>query len=928
MRSGCARGRVAFLLGHLLSVGAVVQTGAPPDVDPDEPASGLIASFRPSASDRVVATRIDPDLSWNWGHASPDSRVPADGFAARWVGAILIQAPGAHRFRARTDGEVVLRVAGRVALRGAGAKVEGVAGDLPAGLVPIVLEYRHERGEARVAIDWEGPGFEREAIPARLLFHEPTEGPPPDRFEDGRRLADRFGCANCHSVLDLPRHPGLGPPLTDAGRAIDPSWLLDWLAGPSAVRPPSRLPAFGHGSRPEEAKDLVAFLASVASAPDLPSAEVRMALNVADPARGRLLFRSIGCLGCHSRGEPGVRGPAAPDLADLGRKRTRAWVAGYLTHRNASNASRGHPDFRLTADDAAHLAAELVAVPPIDRPASPRPSGDPARGRLVAERARCASCHAIPGLASRPANLPLRAGSRPEAGCLAPDPVAGDVPHFPSNGDARLALREFVARLPASPSPTAHSTRAADTFRRRDCQGCHARDARGGEALGSRVAAKLGDDPALAGLKGTLTPPDLSAVGDKLRPDYLLASVQGSAPSARPWLAVRMPVFAFEPGEAESIVAWLQDHDRAGDELDPKDPAHLAPDALSDHDQMASRLIGQRGFGCVSCHVLAGRIPPGGEPETLGPDLSQAHHRMSERYFRRWVANPQRIIPGTPMPQFLKPIESAPGTLDDQFGAIWRLLDSPRLAEAAGSGTRELLPRQGDRGLVVFDMVVAPDMPGTPFTPRGMAIGLSNGQSLLFDADRLSWLAWWQGGFLVRTKVGRLWEWHPDGERLWTAPARRPPIVFLGHDGTITAPTEIRERFGSFSEISFDGPNVSLTYRLNGPQGRRVTIREQIRPLPEGWERTVHATDMPAGPFQPLVVEYPPPAGDGTDEPRTIRWAAADSRVTLHLDGSKASRLAVPGDPGARLVPMMPVDGGGFTARVRLSVESRPTNKP
>ena len=414
-----------------------------------------MASFRPAASDRAAAARIDPDLSWNWEHAAPDARVPADGFAAHWAGSILIQAPGAHRFHARTDGEVVLKVDGRVVLKGAGAEVDGLTVDLPAGLVPLVLDYRHETGEARVAIDWEGPGFGREAIPARLLFHEPAEGPPTDRFEEGRRLADRFGCANCHSVLDLPRHPHLGPPLTDAGRSIDPSWLVAWLAEPSAVRPMSRMPAFGHGPRAEEAKDLAAFLASVASAPAPPTAEVRMAMNVADPARGRLLFRSLGCLGCHTRGEPGAGEPEAPDLADLGRKRTRAWVAGYLTHRKGSNASRRHPDFRLTADDAAHLAADLVAVPPPEKPVPPPPAGDPARGKLLAERARCASCHAIPGLKSRPADLPLRAGSRPDAGCLATGAVPEDVPRFSLNDEQRQALREFVAHLPASPSPTA-----------------------------------------------------------------------------------------------------------------------------------------------------------------------------------------------------------------------------------------------------------------------------------------------------------------------------------------------------------------------------------------------------------------------------------------------------------------------------------------
>ena len=121
-------------------------------------------------------------------------------------------------------------------------------------------------------------------------------------------------------------------------------------------------------------------------------------MNVADPARGRLLFRSIGCLGCHTRGEPGAGEPAAPDLADLGRKRTRAWVAGYLTHRKASNASRRHPDFRLTADDAAHLAADLVAVPPPERPVPPPPSG-----RSGPREAPGRACSDVPRVTRSPA---------------------------------------------------------------------------------------------------------------------------------------------------------------------------------------------------------------------------------------------------------------------------------------------------------------------------------------------------------------------------------------------------------------------------------------------------------------------------------------------------------------------------------------------
>src|SRR5262249_32109243 len=200
-------------------------------------------------------------------------------------------------------------------------------------------------------------------------------------------------------------------------------------------------------------------------------------------------------------------------------------------------------------------------------------------------------------------------------------------PGFALNENEMNALRALVAGLPAPPSSTPRDTLAADTMRRLNCFGCHTRDGAGGTRLGSQVAAFLADDRSLGALKGRLTPPDLTAVGDKLRPDYLSQAIRGQAPTARPWLTVRMPVFPYAKGEAEAIVGALQSHDRS--KLESEEAAHKQ----EKHTSTAAALIGQRGFGCVSCHVLDGKIPPGGEAETLGPDLALAHRRMAEHYF-------------------------------------------------------------------------------------------------------------------------------------------------------------------------------------------------------------------------------------------------------------------------------------------------------
>ncbi|MDR3637307.1 MAG: c-type cytochrome, partial [Isosphaeraceae bacterium] len=875
---------------------------------PEDPVPGVHVSFA-AVGAKPVAGRIVADLTGDWGAGAPDPRVPADGFEARWSGLLLVQSPGTYRFFARTDGTTVVRIAGK-------DLADGTPIELKPGFTPIALEYRHRRGEALAALDWEGPGFAREPTPARLLFHDRQAAEREDRFEYGRRAADRYGCANCHVLLDLPPRPKLGPPLADAARAINPAWLQAWLIDPTKVRSKTRMPAFGHGLTTAEAADLAAFLAQVAPKSETPPTnEVKMALNVADGDKGRLLFRSLGCLGCHVQGAGGPADPIGPDLSHLGRKRSQAELASYLVH-SKTKASKHRADFRLSADESAHLAKYLTSGTNDNAP--PRasaPGGDPGRGRAIAERARCASCHEIPGLKPQPPDLALKASSRVGAGCLAAEPAPW-VPRFALAVETRKDLAELVAGLPREPSPTSREARGQDALRRWNCVGCHTRDGQGGSDLGGQVAALLAEDPDLGGKKGTLTPPNLTAVGDKLRPEYLSEAIHGAAPTARPWLSVRMPAFAFEPGEAEAIAALFRNHDRMRGEADsPAAATH--PDART--REKAAQLIGQRGFGCVSCHVLAGRIPPGGEPETLGPDLALAHRRMTERYFHRWIANPQRIIAGTPMPQFLQPVATAPGTLDDQLDTLWQLLGSTQVGEVAAFGTREILKRDGDRALVVRDMVLLPDAPATPYTPRALAIGLKNDHSLLFDADRLTWLSWWRGGFLSRTKSGRLWEWHPDGHRLWIAPGRPAPVVLLDERGTIVAPAEVRERFGSFRELDFDGSGVVLTYTLNLPDGSAAQVVEHVQPIDGGWERAVRVSGVPPR-LRAALVESPPVP---TKEVGAVAfsWSAGPARLTLRI--TDATPVTAKGT-GARVFAMSAANDGSFAARVRLNVTGNP----
>ncbi|MCA1684797.1 MAG: cytochrome c1, partial [Planctomycetia bacterium] len=337
----------------------------------------------------------------------------------------------------------------------------------------------------------------------------------------------------------------------------------------------------------------------------------------------------------------------------------------------------------------------------------------------------------------------------------------------------------------------------------------------------------------------------------------------------------------------------------------------------------AARLIGQRGFGCLSCHVLAGRIPPGGEPETLGPDLALVSRRMTEGYFRRWIADPQRIIAGTPMPQYLKPVDGVPGALDDQLKALWQLLSSDSLSEVAATGTREILKREGDRAMVVRDMVLVPSLPGTPYTPRGLAVGFKNDVSLLFDTDRLGWLSAWQGGFLARTKTGRLWEWHPEGTPVWTSARRLAPVVLIKADGSVRLPAEDRERFGTFTELDFEGDGVRLRYRLRFADGPPIDVTEDVRPVDRGWSRTVGLAGVPEGSL-PFLVEQPPDGARAVGDGSIYTWTEGPNAVTLRVDAVQGPRPSYPGEPGAVLTPCSPRPGNRFSGTEAVRLDRRP----
>lgn len=84
----------------------------------------------------------------------------------------------------------------------------------------------------------------------------------------GRATFERLRCSACHTIRGLGPSSALGPDLTRVGSRLTLAAgmlppgrdaLQDWLADPRAIKPGTRMPAYGHAG-PEALGDLAAYL--------------------------------------------------------------------------------------------------------------------------------------------------------------------------------------------------------------------------------------------------------------------------------------------------------------------------------------------------------------------------------------------------------------------------------------------------------------------------------------------------------------------------------------------------------------------------------------------------------------------------------------------------------------------------------------------
>jgi cbb3-type cytochrome oxidase cytochrome c subunit len=242
----------------------------------------------------------------------------------------------------------------------------------------------------------------------------------------------------------------VGPNLKDVRLKLRKEWIPVWLQDPQNFRPGTKMPTYWYlkgepgtvvppARQEEERRAISAYLWQSAYEGQMPQ-QPR-----GDPAKGKELFETRGCLACHSvgEGEQAVGGEFAANLTRLGQKANYEYIVRWVhnprerwapycpkekrdltaedyakhnlpfafdTVKHSRCPNDGAelqvqnmtvmPNFRLSDQDSRDIATYLVSLQPEARYPDAAFMDDPAlapQGRELIKQYGCAGCHEIRG---------------------------------------------------------------------------------------------------------------------------------------------------------------------------------------------------------------------------------------------------------------------------------------------------------------------------------------------------------------------------------------------------------------------------------------------------------------------------------------------------------------------------------------------------
>ncbi len=209
----------------------------------------------------------------------------------------------------------------------------------------------------------------------------------------GSEIVKQKNCVTCHTIGES--GGTVGPILNLISNRRTEEWLRTWFSDPNSLKPGTKMPNFAFSEA--ELDDLMKHMTKLKR--PVNSEEILSANS--DPIMaGAALFEAYDCLACHRIGDQGRF--VGPNLTWVGNRKSQEWEATWLADPSAYKPGTFMPNFHFSSAEIDALTAFLhsqqgqandqarkwESMTSFILDARPRE-----RGRLVAERVACWSCH-------------------------------------------------------------------------------------------------------------------------------------------------------------------------------------------------------------------------------------------------------------------------------------------------------------------------------------------------------------------------------------------------------------------------------------------------------------------------------------------------------------------------------------------------------